>query len=276
MLDQLNEVFLHLKERVNNYDEVNTNTLECAKQIANDVIQHLDMMKGMVYAHNFEHQDQEIFFFKNIKPHVVKYLHYCTYITRVETNVPLGGNKELKAYYKEQLSNYNELNHFQKAFWQYLRSGATNMDAKYFLRKREVPIAMHDVHYCERDPNFSTPYDNLTANLLAREKMAKFVQLKIKRNCRQKNTPQKAFPKLTWTGTKAEAVELIYALKENASISNGNITVNQLSELFQAIFDLNLKDPHRTFSDIKSRSNPTQFLDNLKSSIRKKLDEEAA
>jgi len=69
-------------------------------------------------------------------------------------------------------------------------------------------------------------------------------------------------------------VELIYALHSNRSINNGKIDIKELIELFEKLFNINLEEYSRTFIDIRMRkTGRTKFLDNLKQSLLKKMED---
>lgn len=68
--------------------------------------------------------------------------------------------------------------------------------------------------------------------------------------------------------------ELIYSLCSAAVLNDGNCEINELTELFEQIFNVRLDDIYRGFQDIKLRSNPTKFLDKLKESLLRKINED--
>lgn len=77
---------------------------------------------------------------------------------------------------------------------------------------------------------------------------------------------------LQWTANKIDLVEIIYALQASQAINNGNITLKELVEAIEYIFNTNLGDYSRIFYDLQNRSNTTKFLDVLKDALEIKVE----
>ena len=105
-----------------------------------------------------------------------------------------------------QLEGYVEKN-FE--FYQYCMSGNSFLDAHYFTRSSQGNKSL------DRDESFSTGYDTRLAKILANELLKNLV-LKLL------NRTDAVQPELTWTGSKTDLIELIYAL-HGAEIFNNEI-----------------------------------------------------
>lgn len=79
---------------------------------------------------------------------------------------------------------------------------------------------------------------------------------------------------MTWTESKAAAVELINALIFYRCINNGDCTIKQVISHFEACFNIKAGNYYDIFNEIKARKNPTQFLDKIKTALDKKVKEE--
>ena len=79
--------------------------------------------------------------------------------------------------------------------------------------------------------------------------------------------------KLKWTGTEVELVELLYALHTDGNFNNGNISLKDLFDVFGELFDFEVKNFSRTFTDIKNRTkgDRTVYIDKLKSGLLQKF-----
>jgi hypothetical protein len=79
-----------------------------------------------------------------------------------------------------------------------------------------------------------------------------------------------------WTGTKVQLVEYVYPLRDVKCINNGKITLKKLFNGFGHLFNFEVNDYARVFSDIKNRrtDDNTPFLDSLRDA-QKRLIEEA-
>ncbi len=63
-----------------------------------------------------------------------------------------------------------------------------------------------------------------------------------------------------WTGSKAEAVELIYELVKVGVLNNGQITIRQLTRWFEQEFQIELSNVYKYFQDIRNRRKETTSL----------------
>ena len=84
-----------------------------------------------------------------------------------------------------------------------------------------------------------------------------------------------ARPKLNWTGSKTALTELIYALHSQGIFNSGNADIKPIVKVFESTFNIYLGDFYHTFLELKSRKiNRTKFLDSLKETLIRKMDEQ--
>lgn len=76
---------------------------------------------------------------------------------------------------------------------------------------------------------------------------------------------QFAYPKvrMTWTGTKVDLVELIYALEAEGCFNHGNVKINEIAAYIEVVFNIDLGDYYGTFKELRNRVSRTAFLDRL-------------
>jgi hypothetical protein len=80
---------------------------------------------------------------------------------------------------------------------------------------------------------------------------------------------------LNWTGSKVALIELIYALYHQSVFDNGNADIKTIAQAFEITFNIDLGDFYHTFMELKSRKvNQTKFLDNLRETLIRKMDEQ--
>jgi len=85
------------------------------------------------------------------------------------------------------------------------------------------------------------------------------------------------FPRIkhTWTGTKTELVELIYAIYAKGSINYGNIDIKELIDYFCNVFNTDAGEFYRIYLNIRNRKESrTLYLDSLRDSLNKKMDDD--
>jgi hypothetical protein len=65
---------------------------------------------------------------------------------------------------------------------------------------------------------------------------------------------------MRWTGTKAEAVEIIYELVHVRVLNNGQATIIQVTKWFEQEFQIDLGNVSKIFQDIRNRKKETTTL----------------
>lgn len=237
-----------------------------------------DRLKAFVSEYTFGNEADEIHFFKEIKPQLFCKLIYYRKIYNIESIRPNGSDHAQINYIERELDSLKIFFDRNIDFYKYYRSGSTYLDRHYFLRgKPDIQMTLESFYF-ERDPKFSTACDFKVAKILANELLRIYLNeelLKLKQaQCPQSDLPTFPKTKETWTGSKTDLVELIYALCETESYSFGKITRKRLAGYFESVFNIDLGDIYRTYLEIRERNNRTQFLDELKEKLIKKIDED--
>lgn len=82
-------------------------------------------MRTYIVNHPFSNKEEEIYFFKHIKPEVLSRLLYFTEIYNTEMRKPHGSIEVLKKYYNDRLDELTSYFESNLDFYQYYRSKAT-------------------------------------------------------------------------------------------------------------------------------------------------------
>ncbi len=90
-------------------------------------------------SYDFENNQDEIEFFKVIKPSVISKLILQKEILRIETNVPRG-KIQIRKFYEAELRKIYGYSLNNNKFYQYYRSGSEEFDELYFTR---ASISVH-------------------------------------------------------------------------------------------------------------------------------------
>ena len=239
------------------------------------VIESLEKLKAFFNKYQFKNKEEEIQFFKTIKPKLAAKLIYYNEIYNIEMAKPSGTNKTLKKYYN---SHFQKLKTFHKEnteFYKYYRTGNTCLDNKYFLRgKHDFKLTL-DSSYLQSDHNFATSHDYKMAQIIANDDLQLFLENKLSK---LKDKPQQvesqSFKPIQWTGSKVALVELMYALHYEGVISNGNINLKELAQSMELIFNVNIGQFNRIYLEIRNRKtiDKTNFLSSLKENLSKKIN----
>ena len=237
-------------------------------------------IKTEVLQVGFLNQDQEVDFFKNVKPQILGKLIYYNKVFRIETTCPVSNGKIHQSYYENVLKNlkleYKE-SICNEDFYRYYRAGRTDRDHTYF---RLGKINYHDglkSGVFEIDLSFSTYYDNKIAHIIANELLYTYTLTKIN----PEENPDTILQNLdtnkdiSWTNSQNALIELIYALYASNSIAYGKIGIRKLALIFQVLFRTPLNDIHHSFHRMKTRAGSrTAFLDQLKISLEEYMDKD--
>ena len=165
----------------------------------------------------------------------------------------------------------NEVTSFLKKhlkIYQYKKLGLTNRDDYYFTRPKSD---YHTIKNISTDILFTTPKDVLFGKCEAHEKYLEFLESELSILVGlEKNHVSSKF---NWTGSKVDLTELLYALYLSGKINSGNLTLKELVQFFEKQFTIDLGDYHHTFLRLRDRSNPSKFLDSLKSSLLERMED---
>lgn len=248
-----------------------------AEAIIDLVIKRLSSLKDFVLRRGFSTQEEEIYFFKEIKPKFVSKLIYYNTIYKIEVKKPKGGKQALLEYINNEIFELKRFFDKNLDFYKYFRTGSTYLDHKYFIR------GMHDIklslnsYYFEVDHNFSTSHDYKVAKIIANDMVQCYLEKQIyniENNNGVKNLEiNKA--NLKWTASKTDLIELIYALHVYEVFNNGDIDIKVIASHFEQMFNIELGDFYHTFLELRNRKkSSTKFLDLLREGLIKKIEEQ--
>lgn len=239
----------------------------------------LSDLKKKVQASGFNTPNDEVDFFRKIKPQVLGKLIYYNKVYRIESGCPVNNGRmyhdyfsnelqQLKQEYKDYICNSD--------FYRYYKSGRTDRDNEFFrLGKLNLPIGLNSFVF-EIDSQFSTYYDYKVSHIIANELLYTYLLSRITPDEIQvpfsPETPAPA-KDVFWTDSKNALIELIYALYVSGAISHGKIGIRKISLVFQILFRTPLGDIHHAFHRMKDRAgSKTAFLDELKSSLEEYMN----
>lgn len=270
-------ILLHqLNEQLNFIDlEIDDQIKKCEQAIT-IILKSINELKKTTIKSNFKSQNEEIQFFKDIKPKFTSKLIYYNTIFKIETKKPHGGERILKKYLNNELDKLKRYFDNNLDFYKYYRTGSNYLDHKYFSRgKIDIKLAL-DSFYFEVDHSYSTSHDFKVAKIIAHDLIQVYLedQLLMLENKEPKEKSQ-VNPKVkqTWTGSKVALIELLYALHTEGVFNNGSSDLKDIAEYFENIFNINLGQYHRAFLEIRMRkSDQTKFLNALKEKLIKRME----
>lgn len=238
------------------------------------LIPALEKLKAFFLENHGNSKTEEIIFFRNIKPKLAAQLIAYNEVYTIATNKPFASKKTIRKYYKAELKKLETYGKDHSEFYKYYHSGNRYLDHKYFVRGQHDLRLTLDSCYFQADQRFATSHDYKLARLLANQKIKAFLENELNRleNTNQYK-PIQPNNKIKWTASKVALIELIYALHAEAAFNNGTTDLKETVSHFENMFDIDLKQFHRTFLEIRARkSERTKFLTTLKDKLIHRMD----
>ncbi|MBK0379319.1 RteC domain-containing protein [Mucilaginibacter segetis] len=228
----------------------------------------MSKLKNYMASYAFESTEEEIHFFKTVKPQFYsKYIYYIN-IYNYHMQKPAGNERIQTDYIHMHQHEIKTFFDHNRAFYAYYRSGMTQLDQAYYTRGGfDVHLELEDF---EEDEQYSTSHDYKLSKIIANERFQDYLNLEMAK-LHTGITDWKIFLPFklpNWTAAKVDAVELIYALKASGAINNGNIDIAELITLWETIFQVDLKESYHKFTDITNRKKEIPvFLNKLTNAL---------
>jgi RteC protein len=277
MNSKTNLLLTDLNEQLNYINlEIDDTLIRCEKAIE-IIIKSIDKLKIVFLNENCKSLEQEIEFFKNVKPKFTSKLIYYNIIYKIEARLPNGGERVVKDYIKNELNkikNYFFNNH---EFNKYRRTGSDYLDNKYYVRGAvDIKLAI-DSFYFEADQNFATSHDFKLAKIMAHDLVQVYLEDKLRAidfKVLKEKSQLNHNAKLTWTASKVALIELLYALQSEGAFNNGRADLKEIMDHFEKTFNIDLGQYRRTFLEIRARKTErTKYLNTLKGILKKRMDD---
>jgi RteC protein len=137
-------------------------------------------IKQLVKKHAFQTPEEEIHFFKKVKPLFTARIEYYTHRYHALLFMPVNDAPELGRFWKWELRKIERFYENNEAFCRYIRQGDSDRDREYFIRSANAtaPLLQGRVH--DLDPETATSHDYLVTMMAAYELYEGFVQEEIR------------------------------------------------------------------------------------------------
>jgi hypothetical protein len=233
-------------------------------------------LKEFTLKYKFQGEEEEILFFKEIKPRLCFRLIYYQKLRNIEMDRPLGIDKQ-REYLKDLLNDIDKYNCKRIDFVRYYRSGSSRFDSLYFLRGQVDTEQYMETFSHEFDPDFTTNCDFKVAKILSNDMLSDYLTREIEALNENNNIIVGSFgfpaTKLTWKGTKTELQEQILSWDSDSAF--GDVPYTQLHSYIQNVFNIQLdSNISRVLDDLKIRLSPTPYIDKLKKALLRRMGRE--
>ncbi|MGB3180468.1 MAG: RteC domain-containing protein [Cyclobacteriaceae bacterium] len=258
------ELYAKLKEELDAIDHQDLNVLQYTEKAFRHCRNSLLTLRDKIVNYVFESFEEEVHFFKMLKPLFAAEMIYYEERFFLEFKNPVN----TKEAYETRLEQIFEYFKDHRELYGYFRLGMTHYDSAYFIRHQnttDLPITQETII----DPEFATLHSYTYARFMAYEKLIIFLKAQLQ----ETETIESELPVLHWTGPKVHLVELTYALKASGYIGNGQIPIREIVEGLSRLFNIEMKEFYRTFKEIRIRKGSrTRFIDLLQESLEGYLE----
>lgn len=231
-------------------------------------------MVALAEQQGFAGLQEEIAFFKTMKPQVEGRLLYYNSRLKITLGKPAGTKQQQRSYFEKELEKITAFYETNRFLVQYYRSGETFLDDKFFVRVEAstLPAICGTV----QSKGLHAMCDGFAAELVAYELLAGHLAEEL--SALDGTSFPAAFggnnSSVMWTDSKAALVELLYALYRKGSINNGQAGIKEIAGFLEKAFGVDLGNYYRAFQELRIRkTGRTNYLDQLRSGLVQYMDE---
>src|ERR1700722_4479009 len=143
-------------------------------------IDHWNKLKEKIKREGFGSEEEEIHFFKNIKPRFTGEIEYYTQRYHAILFLPETDTKSQTDFWEGELSRLDKFFGSYHEFFTYYHAKKTDRDHAYFLRAGSDGSNIPRANVFDLDPETSTSHDWLLTNMIGYEKYKKYVLAALK------------------------------------------------------------------------------------------------
>ena len=214
----------------------------------------------------FKTPEEEIFFFRHIKPPLYSLHIAFSKLRKIELQRPACSKKKFKGLVKQKLDFIQAHYIDYPEFTRYYNSSATYDDDRYFLRSNKIQLDCFPHLYNNK---LSTGYDLIAAYLLAYQFLIDHFNQNDKKVDFVTNNSN-----ISWSADKIAFVEIVSGLQAMAAINLGKNDLKTLcSQLGQAL-NVEVKDIYGKRNEIKERKGDRfKFIRQMLEALEQEFDE---
>lgn len=271
-----NDLYTEMTEELKQISLTSDNILQCAIESYQAIDHALEKLKEFVISYTFKDEQEEITFFKEIKPRFQKEYIYHEEVANLESFVPPVAPKDAIVYYEYALGRIDL--HFKRynAIYSYYRTENRKNDAQYFVRGRSGKDLISPISSSDIDQRFSTAYSFQFAKLQAYEKFSTYLQQRIYflEHPEAAQTDENGSQAI-WTDTKVDLIEVGYGLFAKGSINQGKASLKLIMNLLSKAFNVDLGNYYAVIQQnirLRKRKERTHYLNSMIEETERKMD----
>lgn len=227
----------------------------------------------------FASVQEEIEFFKSIKPDFVRWKYYFQELFTMEEHVPFGEAKLQELYFENELVYVQRFFREHQFHYQYFRRGAVDLDRLLFTSEgakcesTALPWGLGELD------GFSRPGEVVFARLMAFEKLRDWLLERIAFLKGDGGNPYFVGgigDELHWTGDSINLAEVAVGLHRTKQLNHGSASIGSIFRWLGEKLHVSIGVPSKRISEIKRRTkfSRTRFLDEMREESLRSFDRE--
>ena len=134
---------------------------------------YCNRIKELASTNGFSSDQEEIDFFRDVKPRFTCFLDFYVILSESLMFVPKEPQPALD-FWNEESKRFERFCHKNHLFISYFESGCTHLDDEYFLRRNIRPELL-SVSQSDGNKDYCTNYDMILGNYLAQKKYLEYI-----------------------------------------------------------------------------------------------------
>jgi len=217
----------------------------------------------------FSTQEEEINFFKNIKPQFDGRLLLYIRLAHLESHSP-EATKDRIRFYRAELRKIKRYYRHNNDFYRYVVSGATHLDEFYFLRTPKADSMFFEEY--AYNPQFNTRMSFRAAKMRGLRLLTEHIKDQLLELQGTTAAPADSGG-LVWQVPKVYLAELIYGLFAMGAF--GNADLQRIVKVMTTTFQASFANPYKVFEEIRLRKkNRTAFTDAMRLNLLRRMEQD--
>lgn len=134
--------------QIQEYEDTAADTLTLCRLCVDYLQEILGELKTFIISYPFASTEEEIHFFKELKPLLASKIIYYNTVYKIEVRFPSGSEDVQRDYLLSETDRISKSFQRNLAFYQYHRTKATYLDRQYFMRgKPDIQIIVDSFYY---------------------------------------------------------------------------------------------------------------------------------
>jgi len=227
-------------------------------------------LNAKIITYDFTSIEEEINFFKSIKPQLLAEQHYNFKRAMIIQDCQHVSKAKRDNYIMNKIARIDSFYVDNKEFSIYLTLDTNNRDKDYFVRLSSRKTTNLDYNLVDKDARTTCEKGHTIGKILSKQKLLVYLQSLLKEDqLFSMSVGLQVIGKLNWTGSKTEAIELIYALKTAGLIDED---ISRIAEVLGHAFGFQTLDTYKTWQRIKDRKlEPTKLMSKLQKSLEEQI-----